>query len=325
MKPVFSILVPVFDVAGYLGECLDSVLAQTFIDWEAICVDDGSTDGSGAILDGYAARDARFKVIHQENKGVSAARNAALEVACGEWIIFVDADDLLRESALSDIAAIAQAHPEARQIFFEKCEFGEKAEYEELSGGSEAVDLAREIPSRFADYSFCQCAYRRDLAEKLRFRPYVVGEDLLFLCEALAREKKCIVLRRQEYANRIRPGSASRSAASFRKIWDLTDCLADMMNVLDGSGKKIGAAFSRGRGNGLIEGVPSDIMSIGGANERKALLSHWFDALGKVRGLGVLSPWQRLAARAVFATRSATLARFLCVLPHRLKGMGLHR
>lgn len=78
----FSIIIPVYNVAPYLRECLDSVLAQICTDWEweAICVDDGSTDGSGAILDEYAARDGRFKVIHQTNAGVSAARNAALNV-----------------------------------------------------------------------------------------------------------------------------------------------------------------------------------------------------------------------------------------------------
>ena len=65
MNPVFSIIIPVYNVAPYLRECLDSVLAQTFADWEAICVDDGSTDGSGAILDEYAAKDARFRIVHQ--------------------------------------------------------------------------------------------------------------------------------------------------------------------------------------------------------------------------------------------------------------------
>ena len=92
--PTFSIIIPVYNVAPYLRECLDSVLAQTFGDWEAICVDDGSTDGSGAILDEYAAKDPRFRVIHQPNSGVSVARNAALDVARGEWIGFLDGDDV---------------------------------------------------------------------------------------------------------------------------------------------------------------------------------------------------------------------------------------
>ena len=68
MTPFFSIIIPVYNVAPYLRECLDSVVAQTFTDWEAICVDDGSTDGSGAILDEYEAGDKRFRVIHQRNR-----------------------------------------------------------------------------------------------------------------------------------------------------------------------------------------------------------------------------------------------------------------
>ena len=94
--PFFSIIIPVYNVAPYLRECLDSVIAQTFTDWEAICVDDGSTDGSGAILDEYAAKDKRFRVIHQKNAGVSVARNAAIELMHGDWFLFVDADDVIR-------------------------------------------------------------------------------------------------------------------------------------------------------------------------------------------------------------------------------------
>lgn len=93
--PFFSIIIPVYNVAPYLRECLDSVLAQAFTDWEAICVDDGSTDGSGAILDEYAAKDKRFKVIHQANAGVSAARNKGLDCAAGEYVVFVDGDDVV--------------------------------------------------------------------------------------------------------------------------------------------------------------------------------------------------------------------------------------
>lgn len=102
MNPKFSIIIPVYNVASYLRDCLDSVLAQKYTDWEAICVDDGSTDGSGAILDEYAARDSRFRVIHQANTGVSTARNAALNIVCGEWISFVDSDDWLKDNYLEE-------------------------------------------------------------------------------------------------------------------------------------------------------------------------------------------------------------------------------
>ena len=75
----FSLIIPVYNVATYLRECLDSILAQTFSGWEAICVDDGSTDGSGAILDEYTVKDKRFHIVHKENGGVSVARNLAIE------------------------------------------------------------------------------------------------------------------------------------------------------------------------------------------------------------------------------------------------------
>lgn len=106
-SPKFSIIIPVYNVAPYLRECLDSVLVQTYTSWEAICVDDGSTDGSGAILDEYAAKDPRFRVIHQVNAGVSEARNVALDSVHGEWILFVDADDWLEASALERFEALS--------------------------------------------------------------------------------------------------------------------------------------------------------------------------------------------------------------------------
>lgn len=109
-SPKFSIIIPVYNVEPYLRECLDSVLAQTFTNWEAICVDDGSTDGSGNIMDEYAVKDIRFKVIHQKNSGVSAARNAALKVAAGEWVTFLDADDRIESERLVALFTVADGH-----------------------------------------------------------------------------------------------------------------------------------------------------------------------------------------------------------------------
>ena len=107
----YSIIVPVFNVAPYLRECLDSVLAQTHTDWEAICVDDGSTDGSSAILDEYGSRYDRIKVIHQPNSGVGVARNAGIEAASGDYLGFVDADDVIAPSWLSIAAEVLALHP----------------------------------------------------------------------------------------------------------------------------------------------------------------------------------------------------------------------
>ncbi len=103
--PKISIIVPVYKVERYLLKCLDSILAQTFEDWECLLVDDGSPDGSGRICDEYAAKDARFKVIHKQNEGVGAARNTGLEHASGQYVAFVDSDDFCENTYLENFNA----------------------------------------------------------------------------------------------------------------------------------------------------------------------------------------------------------------------------
>lgn len=98
----FSIVVPVYNVEKYLNECVDSILNQSFTDFELILVDDGSKDNSPAICDKYEASDSRVKVIHKVNGGVSAARNTGIDNCSGEWIVFVDSDDSIGKSLLED-------------------------------------------------------------------------------------------------------------------------------------------------------------------------------------------------------------------------------
>ena len=93
--PEISVIVPVYNTAQYLPRCIESILSQSFADFELLLIDDGSTDGSGAICDGYAAKDSRIRVFHKENGGVSSARNLGLDSAHGEWITFVDSDDYI--------------------------------------------------------------------------------------------------------------------------------------------------------------------------------------------------------------------------------------
>ena len=93
--PEISVIIQVYKAEAFLGECIDSILTQTFSDFELILVDDGSPDNSGAICEEYAAKDSRVSVIHQKNSGQAAARNHALTKAKGNWICFIDSDDII--------------------------------------------------------------------------------------------------------------------------------------------------------------------------------------------------------------------------------------
>lgn len=101
MSPFLSIIVPVYNAGNYLQGCVDSILCQKGCDFELLLVDDGSTDGSEKICDDYASEDSRIKVIHRKNGGASSARNTGLRNASGEWVMFVDSDDMLCKDILS--------------------------------------------------------------------------------------------------------------------------------------------------------------------------------------------------------------------------------
>ena len=111
--PTVSIVIPAYNPGKDIIKCLDSLKAQTFTDFEAIIIDDGSTDGSEKICDQYASEDHRFRVIHKQNAGVSAARNQAMDLAQGQWVTFIDSDDWADPEYLENMVASARNNPEA--------------------------------------------------------------------------------------------------------------------------------------------------------------------------------------------------------------------
>ena len=156
----FSVIVPVYNVEKYLGQCIDSILSQTFEDFELILVDDGSRDGSGGICDSYAAKDSRVKVIHKENGGQSTARNAGVKMAAGEYAVFLDSDDFFASSGfLEDMKNAATASPDV--VVFRYCKYYEDGRTDDCGislaalecGGK--VELLRELVRR--DAFFCSC------------------------------------------------------------------------------------------------------------------------------------------------------------------------
>ena len=176
----FSVVVPVYNVESYLRECVDSILSQSFTDFELILVDDGSKDSSGAICDEYAASDARVIVVHKENGGQSTARNRGVEIANGEFAIFLDSDDMICDkNFFLDVHNVAT---NADVIAFRYCKYYADGRADEcgisLDGVQcgEKVDFLRKLVSR--DAFFCSCWSKATRMSVLKDNNIVFDESL---------------------------------------------------------------------------------------------------------------------------------------------------
>lgn len=207
----FSVIIPVYNVAKYLPECLDSILKQRFQDLEVIAVDDGSLDDSGRILDEYAAKDNRLKVIHQQNAGVSAARNAGLDAATGEYISFVDGDDQVTESMYEDLAAQTEQLPDVDMFVFGSDNLCGKEIRSNKSFNDMLAELAalgcskRNFLLKLGGAVWTKIFKRRFLeGHHIRFAEGVpLAEDGLFCTECAAYEPKIKVIAQSYYLYRI--------------------------------------------------------------------------------------------------------------------------
>lgn len=184
-QPQVSIIVPVFNTEAYLSECLSSLTGQTLKEIEIICVDDGSTDGSGNLLDSWAAGDQRVRVFHRENSGVSASRNFALEKARGEFILFVDSDDFIERFACERLVRTAQ-EDHSDIVVFGGLTFPSVAWIDNCLATTRAVfsDGVKALFEGRGSYPLmCNKMYRRSLIEEngLRFNSELsLGEDNAF-------------------------------------------------------------------------------------------------------------------------------------------------
>lgn len=187
-SPEISVIVPVYNTEKYLRRCVDSILAQTYTDFELLLVDDGSTDGSGAICDEYAALDPRVRVFHKPNGGVSSARNFGLDHARGQWITFADSDDKMCEAHLEDLAKYSQYDFRANDY---RCN-NDELPHDSLpdKNYSEEVEIGECIATYFNQHFRMPWGkrFRADAINKynIRFNTAItIGEDLIFNLEYL--------------------------------------------------------------------------------------------------------------------------------------------
>jgi|WetSurMetagenome_2_1015567.scaffolds.fasta_scaffold41695_3 glycosyltransferase involved in cell wall biosynthesis len=189
MNPEISIIVPVYKTEQYLKHCLDSILVQTFKNFECILIDDGSPDICPAICDEYVRKDNRFKVIHQKNAGVSAARNAGLDIAQGKYIGFVDSDDWID----SDMYQTMYTNiTDTKSDIFICGIYGKKTKRTKRKLTSDSALIELFAPDGFGGYSFNKLVKKEiiELYPKVRYNTSVsYHEDTLFLYILLQRSK----------------------------------------------------------------------------------------------------------------------------------------
>lgn len=189
-KPKISIIVPVYNTEKYLSKCINSIISQSFSDFELLLIDDGSNDKSGKICDFFSIKDERIKVLHQKNGGVSKARNNGLKMANGKWLMFVDSDDTLIENALEKINKEMANHPASFYNFQYIRRYNDNKQ--EISNfvfehnANSALYFIKQMLLHNASTG-CWCnLYKSDIAKKIKFDEKIcVGEDTHYVINYL--------------------------------------------------------------------------------------------------------------------------------------------
>jgi glycosyltransferase involved in cell wall biosynthesis len=220
MSLKFSIIIPAYNVEEFLPDCLKSVQAQSFRDYEVLVVDDGSTDGTAQIALDVANRDNRFKVVSKENGGVSSARNLGLEEAVGEFVWFIDGDDYIHPESLAWLNRLFEESPAADYVTFgydwtKKRHDGQFPSLESLCHSQPqyfdcSTQEGFENALRYSPIAACCVCYRRRLTEGKRFLNVRTCEDRLYALEMCFSAGAIIHTQAKIYSYYQRAGSASR-------------------------------------------------------------------------------------------------------------------
>ncbi len=208
-EPYFSLIVPVYNTEAFLPRCVQSVLAQDFADYELILVDDGSTDSCPALCDTYASQEARVRVVHKINGGVSSARNYGIRMARGKWIWFIDSDDYILPHSLTEL--YRSQHGRVAQLYLFNQE--QTASYSGMMDGF--------LTSYYFKHKLSFCPwdklYLRQIVEAggLWFdEAETIGEDMLFNLKYYSHISSFMFLKRDFYVYDIREGSAMTTPSS---------------------------------------------------------------------------------------------------------------
>jgi glycosyltransferase involved in cell wall biosynthesis len=235
-----SLIIPVYNIEEYLPTCIDSILNQVYDDYELILINDGSQDQSGSICDDYALQHNKIKVFHQKNKGVSVARNFGIENAVGEWICFVDGDDVLQPNSVAAIMKEAENHQYEMMIArsFKNKDGVIKSEnykFDEsfLATTFDGYSLMTE--KSYKRGSVCGCFFKPNFLKKNKLKFPIglkIGEDSLFISLVYLYAQQISFVDQAFYLINEREGSASRSW-TFEKVYKMTDNIKYICDYLE--------------------------------------------------------------------------------------------
>lgn len=234
-----SIIIPVYNTEKYLPSCIKSVLHQTYSNIEAICVDDGSIDASGDILDAYAKEDKRLKVIHKSNGGLSSARNTGLDNATGDIIMFLDSDDWLDTNAIENVALTFE-DKEIDCVTFGMEAYADGEITQNLEGINKYLTLKYdgEVDFNFdralkTNIHVCNKAFKAQNIKNLRFMQGLLYEDIFFMWYNFLHINKMMYLIDTYYYYRIHSGSIMESSNNSKSFEKAKDHLMNIYYLID--------------------------------------------------------------------------------------------
>lgn len=240
---MISVIIPAYNAQAYLRECLESVLAQSFSDWEAIIVNDGSTDSTREIAAGFTVRDSRFRLVSTPNGGLSSARNAGIAEARGQWLTYLDSDDTLYPDALVKLMAATTENVDIVVAGLSRDRDVAAVTDDSVEIMSGLTALERGLYQRGVTTSACAKLFSRRVADGITFPDGLYYEDLLYCVETLRRSARVAVIGDVVYYYRDNPSSFINTFSPRRL--DVLRVTARVEELLEGDEELLRAARSR--------------------------------------------------------------------------------
>lgn len=245
MNKTISVIVPVYNVASYLPQCLESILNQDYEDLQVLLIDDGSTDDSGAICDRFAAQDSRIQVIHQKNGGAAAAKNTGLRAASGKYLSFVDSDDYLEPGVYGFLVkTLEETRADAVQGAFREV-YRSQREVRPLKPETlEGYDYLLRFPKDFSCALLWNKLYRREIFDGVFFEEGHKIDDEYFTYQGFLQPRRVVCTDRVIYNYRKRASSVMASPESAeQRILDCLDSIAKRRQKVRTSVPQLSRAF----------------------------------------------------------------------------------